>query len=117
MTNSRYPPETVREATNISSNGTSLRVEIDWDYYVAMIDEPGLSHAEKLELVEAWWNIVLSFVHLGYHVDSVQTVLDELKVTEKANAAIPPSRPLLSGDFRQTGAERKDSAKSRKAVL
>lgn len=102
MTNTKLTPETAKKTERTESSGAPLRVEIDWDYYIAMLDEQALSYDEKREYVQTWWNIVVSFVHLGFHVDSVHTVLDELKISEKTTSPPPSSRSPLSNDFRQT---------------
>ncbi|SDU42398.1 hypothetical protein [Stappia sp. ES.058] len=115
MTEKKQPPGE-ESAAGAELKAALPSLGIDWDYYVAMLDEPDLSYEEKCEYVKAWWNIVLSFVHLGYRVDSVQTVLDELDIEETAKA-IPASPPqLLSSDFRQSRTDRKDSAQSGEEV-
>lgn len=45
---------------------------IDWDAYLPLFEDEDISEAEKRELIEALWSIVVSFVDLGFGVHPVQ---------------------------------------------
>ncbi|MEP3348004.1 MAG: hypothetical protein ABJN34_03255 [Litoreibacter sp.] len=45
---------------------------IDWDAYLPLLEDEDISDAEKEELIEALWYIVISFVDLGFGVHPVQ---------------------------------------------
>ncbi len=68
----------------VSANGMQLNkdfcastkpaLKIDIEKYQAMLDEPGLSEAQKKKLLEALWSIVIGFVELGFDVHPLQDV-------------------------------------------
>ncbi len=47
-------------------------LEIDWDAYLPFFEDEDISEADKRELIEALWSIVVSFVDLGFGVHPVQ---------------------------------------------
>ena len=52
-------------------------LSIDWDLYEEYLEESDMSDDEKRELIETLWNIVVSFVDLGFGIDSVQRAEDD----------------------------------------
>lgn len=48
------------------------RLEIDWDVYLPFFEDEDIPDEAKLELIEALWSIVVSFVDLGFGVHPVQ---------------------------------------------
>lgn len=49
----------------------------DLEKYMALIDEPGLSEAQKIEMIEALWPIIIGFVDLGFGTASIHSVAFE----------------------------------------
>lgn len=47
-------------------------LSIDWDLYGQYLEESDLSDEKKRELIETIWGIMISFVDLGFGVESVQ---------------------------------------------
>ena len=45
---------------------------IDWDAYLPFFEHEDISEAEKHELIEALWSIVVSFVDLGFGIHPIQ---------------------------------------------
>lgn len=45
---------------------------IDWDLYGQYLEDSNLSEAEKRETIEALWDIVVSFVDLGFGIHPAQ---------------------------------------------
>lgn len=56
--------------------GNNSRIEVDYELYEAMLDEPGMSQADKRLLIDTLWNIVTSFVELGFGVHPVQQAIE-----------------------------------------
>jgi len=55
------------------SGGTTLpRLEIDLDYYAAMLESSDASNTQKLEFLEALLSIMVNFVDLGFGVHPLQ---------------------------------------------
>lgn len=52
-------------------------LNIDWDLYGEYLEESDMSDDEKRELIETLWNIVVSFVDLGFGIESVQRAEDD----------------------------------------
>lgn len=50
---------------------------IDTAKYQAYLDDPSLSVAQKEEIVQALWSIIVAFVDLGFGVHPLQEVLDQ----------------------------------------
>ena len=50
---------------------------IDTAKYQAYLDDPSLSEAQKEEIVQALWSIIVSFVDLGFGVHPLQEVLGQ----------------------------------------
>lgn len=54
--------------------GSQRAVNVDLDAYKAYLDDPALSDAEKDQIVDALWKIVVCFVDLGFGMSPVQEV-------------------------------------------
>lgn len=48
------------------------RLNIDWDAYLPFFENEDISDADKHEMIEALWSIVVSFVDLGFGIHPVQ---------------------------------------------
>lgn len=44
---------------------------IDWDLYGQYLEESDLSEADKRQLIETLWSIIVSFVDLGFRLSPV----------------------------------------------
>ena len=42
---------------------------IDWDAYLPLLESEDISDAQKRELIEALWSIVVTFVDLSFGID------------------------------------------------
>lgn len=49
---------------------------LDVELYQSYIDDPSMSEADKRELIETLWSIMLSFVDLGFGIHPLQQALD-----------------------------------------
>lgn len=66
------------------AGGKQSYVEVDYELYEAMLDDPSMSKADKRLLIDTLWNIVTSFVELGFGVHPVQQAADARAAREQA---------------------------------
>ena len=59
---------------NFNPETTPPSLTIDWDAYQPFFEDEDISEAEKHELIEALWSIVVSFVDLGFGIHPLQQV-------------------------------------------
>jgi len=71
-----------------------LAIQLDLEKYTPFLEDNTISDEDKIALVEALWNITVSFVKLGYGVHPVQ----------QAKAA-RQSREKLCGQFSKNGSK------------
>ena len=64
------------------SNALSLDIE----YYQALLDDVDIPDTEKLELIETLWQIVVSFVELGFQIHPFNAVQDDAARSETAQS-------------------------------
>lgn len=53
-------------------------VEIDFDRYQAILDDPDLSQDQQKQVIVALWSIITAFVQLGFGVHPVQQACGQL---------------------------------------
>lgn len=70
------------------------RLEIDWDAYLPYFEDEDISEADKQELIEALWSIVVGFVDMGFGVHPVQQVCGK----DVSLAAMPASDVVSSSN-------------------
>ena len=72
--------------------GSSTRptMTVDVDRYQKYLDEAGMTAAEKEEFLQTLWQIIVSFVELGYGVHPLQEVCgkDAGTVSDRAKEAM-----------------------------
>lgn len=69
------------------------RLAIDWDLYADYLDDADLSGEQKREFIETLWYIVLSFVDLGFGVDSVSHAVENRpSVSEPRAQGLSPEK-------------------------
>lgn len=63
-------------------------VEVDYELYEAMLEDPSMSKADKRLLIDTLWNIVTNFVELGFGVHPVQQAANAraLREAEKVSS-------------------------------
>jgi|GEM_PF-1447855 len=66
------------------TGGKQNYVEVDYELYEAMLDEPGMSKADKRLLIDTLWNIVTSFVELGFNVHPAQQAQEAREIRKQA---------------------------------
>ncbi|WP_306049681.1 hypothetical protein [Oceaniradius stylonematis] len=104
------------------------KVEIDWDRYMAMLDDDDLSDAEKQQFLEALWQIIVQFVDLGFGVHPLQSVHTSVdtasKTLETALADMvssdASSKPMFDSAVRESrkpAGERRESCSDRKTTV
>jgi len=79
-------------------------IGIDVDYYQTVIDDPDISDAKKLELIEIIGALVINFIDIGFGVHPVQLAQNqELRHLDEKQT------PSLQYDFEEkTASERGD---------
>lgn len=66
---------------------------IDWDLYGQYLEESDLSEADKRQLIETLWSIIVSFVDLGFRLSPVAESCGQAGLPDtEATAA---GRPVL----------------------
>jgi hypothetical protein len=58
-------------------------VTIDWRLYEQELTDPTLSDAEKRAFIESLWYIVVTFVDLGFGIESAQRALGSMSETQR----------------------------------
>ncbi|MEM6974058.1 MAG: hypothetical protein AAF577_14755 [Pseudomonadota bacterium] len=89
----------LQDAVNRAARGRTI--EVDVQKYQAYLDDPALSPAQKEQIIEALWSIMVHFVELGFGVHPVQQACGQLgKTCDAADAASPDM--LRSEDIETT---------------
>lgn len=57
---------------NAVKGRSNTNLEVDVERYQAYLDDPSLSHDQKLEILTAFWSVITTFVELGFGVHPVQ---------------------------------------------
>ncbi|TVZ39775.1 hypothetical protein P886_4183 [Alteromonadaceae bacterium 2753L.S.0a.02] len=71
-------------------------LECDTDKYSHHIDNFDLSEQEKIECMKMYWNLMISFVELGFAVDSIGILASQSQDGKDGVLAIPPA---IEGEF------------------
>ncbi|MEM8575711.1 MAG: hypothetical protein AAGF48_13895 [Pseudomonadota bacterium] len=79
---------------------TTKTVEIDVERYQAYLDDPALSPAQKEQIIEALWSIMVHFVELGFGVHPIQQACGQLG--ETCVAADAASKDMLHSEDIET---------------
>jgi hypothetical protein len=51
-------------------------LQLDVEYYQAFLDDEDITEEQKKELIETIWNIVVTFVDLGFGIEPVQQAIE-----------------------------------------
>lgn len=77
--------------------GASTALTLDCEQFIDLLEDSGLNDEEKRDYIMAFWNLVVSFVDIGFGIHPVQTALSEScgqnddDRLDKAEAVIPCS--------------------------
>ncbi|SCZ34169.1 hypothetical protein SAMN03080610_01648 [Afifella marina DSM 2698] len=71
----------IEENTCVNSE-KAPRLSVDWQLYADALDKSDLTDDEKREFIETLWYIVVSFVDLGFGIDSVSHAIDSQSRSE-----------------------------------
>lgn len=83
-----------------SGPDTSERIlEIDTEKYQRYLDESDLTPAQKQQVIEALWSIIVNFVELGFGVHPVQQVTESNKETFDSDQNDVELRHSLAKNF------------------
>ena len=74
----------VSERAAHASSSTALT--IDYDKYLAALEEWDVSEEEKQEFIDALWNLLLTFAELGYDIHPVQRVQSASKIPSEESS-------------------------------
>ncbi|MCC0007710.1 MAG: hypothetical protein H6876_06245 [Hyphomicrobiaceae bacterium] len=55
---------------------TRPKLKIDWRVYEEYLADADIPEDQKKELIEALWGIIVSFVDLGFGIESAQAAID-----------------------------------------
>ena len=53
---------------------TKPKLTIDWDAYLAFLEDEDISEEQKRDLIETLWSIVVTFVDLGFGFEPAQEI-------------------------------------------
>lgn len=67
---------------NCIKNEKSPSLCFEWQLYADALDKSDLTDEEKREFIETLWYIVVSFVDLGFGIDSVSHAIDSQSRSE-----------------------------------
>lgn len=70
MARSDHTKETIHAPPH--DNARSLRIEVDYERYEHLLDDPNLTEDQKRELLQTLWSVVVEFVSLGFGVHPLQ---------------------------------------------
>ncbi|MCP3054962.1 hypothetical protein [Aurantimonas marianensis] len=76
------------EEDNSVSNAKALRLSVDWQLYADALDQSDLTDDEKREFIETLWYIVVSFVDLGFGIDSVSYAFNSRQPQSEPGAQV-----------------------------
>lgn len=76
------------EEDNCVNNEYAPRLSVDWQLYADALDQSDLTDDEKREFIETLWYIVVSFVDLGFGIDSVSHALDSRQHRSEPGAQV-----------------------------
>lgn len=104
---------------NSVNNIKAPRLSVDWQIYADALDQSDLTDDEKREFIETLWYIVVSFVDLGFGIDSVSHAIDSHSRLEPCARVLrlekdSPLRQRFKGANDQTN-EKERVRKGRKA--
>jgi hypothetical protein len=68
-------------------------LSIDWDLYLAHLEESDLSEEQKREFIQTLWSIVVSFVDLGFGIHPLQQALPD------DSEQLPDMSEILASDL------------------
>ncbi|MDJ0922253.1 MAG: hypothetical protein QNI84_14085 [Henriciella sp.] len=91
-------------------NNKSARIEFSLEKYRPYLEDAELSETQKLELLQALWLIITSFVDLGFQIHPVQQACGQHQFTEavlpieRGDALCSQMKSCIE-DFRSSGAE------------
>ncbi|MEM9963402.1 MAG: hypothetical protein AAF882_20530 [Pseudomonadota bacterium] len=63
-------------------------LEVDVERYQHLLDDPALTDAQKREIIEALWSIIVSFVDLGFGVHPAQQACGQLGECQPEHPAV-----------------------------
>jgi hypothetical protein len=76
MTIRSHPPGERKCASSGRTIHHNGNVEIDWDFYLQILENSDAPDEQKYEMILALWNICVAFVDLGFGVHPVQQTVD-----------------------------------------
>ena len=97
-----------------SHDANRLALTIDWEVYATMLDESDWDEAQKRELIETLWAIVVTFVDLGFAVRSAESC-GEVGTEDEADIAGMVSSSLTAQALQREGAAPRTEAHVTKA--
>ena len=63
---------------NNSSQTQPPSLSVDWEQYTDYLDDSDLSNKQKQEFIQILWNIVVSFVDLGFDVHAPDAPCEQI---------------------------------------
>jgi len=107
--NKDTPPSAVfTHAAVLNHVASKPFITVDYKKYAPLLDDPDLSEDQKREFLQALWNIITSFVDMGFGVHPVQLACGESKNScgesskNHAGNTIPANNKIESTDTNTT---------------
>ncbi|MAK59364.1 MAG: hypothetical protein CMK09_00105 [Ponticaulis sp.] len=95
---------------------TGPRMEVDFVKYAHFLEGQNLSETQKEEQLQLFWDIVLSFVRMGWGVTSADFALDGSELSQETQSKVPEK--LVSDASSMVQSERRKTRKlNEKAAL
>lgn len=65
---------TITNGAEVTKDWPALQLDVE--YYQAFLDDEDITDEQKKELIETIWNIVVTFVDLGFGIEPVQQAIE-----------------------------------------
>jgi hypothetical protein len=115
MDHSKASPDDLHDT--ISAPAAMPRLTFDAKEYMAHLDGLDLTDAQKHQMLEALWSIMVSFVDLGFGIHPVQQAMEparESKALASDSDDVPGSEPVHQSSSDTSPAERQSGHARRK---
>ena len=106
--------ETPETHTHKATSGP--RMEVDFVKYAHFLDGQNLSETQKEEQLQLFWDIVLSFVRMGWGVTSIDFALDGSELSQETQAKMP-EKLAIDGSSMVTSGDKTTRKLNKKAAL
>ncbi|EDQ31804.1 hypothetical protein HPDFL43_21874 [Hoeflea phototrophica DFL-43] len=92
------------QKTSVAPAPAKPSLGIDAEYYQSFLDDYDIPEAQKRELIEALWAIIVQFIDLGFGVHPITSVQDNRRTDDTLRALKAVARDFASETFENDAA-------------